>query len=280
MNLRVAVQAGAGEHSVGRRIALKGIETRIDRPGMLRGVMTALAELGNPAGEKLPMIAAVNGVTGLAILGYRGMRPEERPPLFRVTLVTQLVYCRGLDHLLPESAMLFMTVRALDLAFPERVVGLFGDLPPNVAMTGQTKIRLGGLEIHLTPGVNGVATVAGDPGCFMAAHVPESQAAGFTMTLGAFGCLGCRVPLPFAEDKDIHAFRPAFLDMVCTVPVAGFAALRIGGTLAYPFVGMDRVDVVVVTVEMADFAGFCSASCNLTDRFAGGGKPTGQDQRG
>lgn len=64
MNGRMAVQAGTGKHPVGWGTALKGIKFSVDAAGMTAGVMATLAELGHPVRKELPVIAAVNGMTG------------------------------------------------------------------------------------------------------------------------------------------------------------------------------------------------------------------------
>jgi hypothetical protein len=71
--------------------------------------------------------------------------------------------------------MLIMAIRALDLSFKNRMMRLLGDLHFMVAMTGNAKIWLRSLEIHLLTGVGSVTTIAGNIGGFMTADIPVGK---------------------------------------------------------------------------------------------------------
>lgn len=87
----MAIQTGTGDETIRRGRTLETRKICVHGPGMAAGVMTALAELRYPVGQKFPVIAAMGGMAGLAIFLDRRMFPEKRPALFRMTFITKLI---------------------------------------------------------------------------------------------------------------------------------------------------------------------------------------------
>ena len=70
MYIRVTVQAAAGDHAVLARSGrtLESLKSRVNRAGMLCGIMAALAEARRSRGQELKMIASMGCVARQAIL--------------------------------------------------------------------------------------------------------------------------------------------------------------------------------------------------------------------
>ena len=195
MDFSMAVQAGTAIHPVVRRRPPEGIETRVECPGMTCYIMAALAKLWHPVRQEFSLIAAVDRMTSLAVLLHRGMLPEKWPPFFGMALVTKFIDRSGLDKLLSETAVMVMTIRTFDLAFPKGVMGLLCNLAPYIPVTGKTEIGLGCFQIHSLTGMNRMAVVARNACRFVRSHIPLGKASHFAMTVEAFSGFGRPIEL-------------------------------------------------------------------------------------
>jgi hypothetical protein len=199
----MAVQAGTVIHPVVPGRTPKSIKTRVECPGMTCNVMSALAKLWHPVCQEFSLIAAVDRMTSLTVLLNGRMLPEKWSPFFCVALVTEFIDRSGPNKLLPESAVMVMTIRTFNLTFPKGVMRLFGDLAANIPMTGKTKIRLRRFQIHPFTGMNRMAIVARNTGRFVCSHIPLGKTSGVAMTVDTFGGFGRPVDFLITEDEDV-----------------------------------------------------------------------------
>jgi hypothetical protein len=280
MDIAVTIQAAAGIHPIGWGNTPERVLAGVGPSGMARGRVAALTELGHPARQELSMVAAVDGMAGPAVLFHRRMLPEERTALLRVAAVAEFVDRLGLDHLPPETAVLVMAVRALHPPLLEGVVGLLGDLDPHIPVAGDAELGLGGLQIFFLAGVEGVATVAGNPRRFVLAHVPEGHSLGFRMAGQTFFRFRVRLVLALVEGEDAGPLAPALLDVELTRAVAGLAPQGICRAVADLLVGMDGLRVAVEPVRMAHLAGLCSPARFSPMNLPGHTYPNEQGQSG
>ena len=88
------------------------------------------------------MIAAVRNMAVQAILIHRGMGPHERSSLLGVALVTEFIRGIRLELSGAKTSMVFVAIRALDLSFPDRMVGSPGCLGPDALVAGIAEVRL------------------------------------------------------------------------------------------------------------------------------------------
>lgn len=86
--------------------------------------MAALTEERCLADQKLGMIAAVRRMAIEAVLRDRRMLEHERPSLFRVAFVAELIDRIGLEQFVAEGAMGIMTTPALDQPLLNGMMGL------------------------------------------------------------------------------------------------------------------------------------------------------------
>jgi hypothetical protein len=93
----MAVQARASKELVllRRRRSSKRVKIRVRSAGVIPYRMAALAEKRYLSDQELAMVAPMNFVTIQTILLYRRMLKGIRPPLFGMTLVTEIVYRIG-----------------------------------------------------------------------------------------------------------------------------------------------------------------------------------------
>ncbi len=68
------------------------------------------------------MITTVRHVTGKAVLVHRGMFEHKRPSLFRMAGVTEFVHRIRLDHLLSETTMSVVTIKAGHSTLSQRMM--------------------------------------------------------------------------------------------------------------------------------------------------------------
>jgi len=256
MNIGMTIETGPGDHSVfpGCGRPLEGLEFRINCPRVLGPVMTALAKLGDLAGEELGMVAPVGSVAAQAIFFDGGMLPHKGPSLFGMALVAQIVKGIRFDHPGAESAVVIMAVRAFQFPFANRVVGLFILLGPDRAVADIAEVGLGGFQIFPGPGMHGVAVVAGNIGNFVLAQIPEGEIPGVSMAGKALGGLGFGIGDFLAEDENPHPFLSAFLHMGGARTMAGLAGILAGRTVRDPLLGVGGLQVTLVVIFMASFA--------------------------
>ena len=133
------------------------------------------------------MIAPVGGMTKEAVFLHRRMGPHERTPLFGVALVAEIVNPVPFDHLVPETAVVIVAIRAFYFSFPDGMVGLsiFFRSDPGVADVAE--LRLLGLQVFAGHRMNGVTVIAGNGDGFVLAHVPEGQIAVVPVAGKSFG---------------------------------------------------------------------------------------------
>jgi hypothetical protein len=172
-----------------------------------------------------------------------------------MALVTEFVDRSGPDELLSEPAVMVMTIRTFDLAFPKGMMGLFGDLAAYIPMAGKTEIRLGCFQIHPFTGMNRMAIVARNTCRFVRSHIPLGKASGLAMTVETFGGFGRPIDFLISEDEDVDATAAAFLNMGFPITMAGFAPFRICRTFADGFLCMGRIDIGVIMAQVAELTG-------------------------
>ena len=131
MDLRVAVHAAAVENprigkSTGREVASREQIVRVAETSEL--VVALVAEKWSGRNEKPLMVRPVRVVTAEAVFDHWGVLPEERPALFGVTLVTELIDAIGAQQRVRHRAVRRVTIAAGDLAFGQRHVGALAKL--------------------------------------------------------------------------------------------------------------------------------------------------------
>ena len=128
---------------------------------MARRAVTGITEQGNPACQKLGMVAAMGGMAGQAILFHRRMRPQEGTSFFRMAFIAEFVGRVRLHHLVPEPAMLIVTACAFHLPFFDRMVRLLVLLEGDVPVADVAEIRFLGFQVLLGPRMDRMAGIAG-----------------------------------------------------------------------------------------------------------------------
>src|ERR1043166_4110447 len=120
VNLLMAVHAAASDDPVAARGKLRAV---VNRRGMPRADVAALAEHRRLGDEHPLVVAAVRIVTGVAGLTNRRVIPQERPALFRVAARARLVDpVADLEHPHARRAVRVMAGRAFELALAQRHV--------------------------------------------------------------------------------------------------------------------------------------------------------------
>ena len=256
MNIGMTIETGPGDHSVfpGCGRPLEGLEFRINCPRVLGPVMTALAKLGDLAGEELGMVAPVGSVAAQAIFFDGGMLPHKGPSLFGMALVAQIVKGIRFDHPGAESAVVIMAVRAFQFPFANRVVGLFILLGPDRAVADIAEVGLGGFQIFPGSGMHGVAVVTGNIGDLVLAQIPEGEVPRVSMAGKTLCGLGFGVRDSLAEDENPHPFLPALLHMGGARAVAGLAGVLSCGAAGDSLFGVGGLQITLIVIIMASFA--------------------------
>ena len=109
---------------------------------MIVKIVAVLAEERRVADQKLRMIAAVRRMTVQAVFIDGRMLYHKRPSLFRMALIAEFVHRIGLDLVVGKGSMHIMTIGAFDQAFLEGMVGLPGELRPDILMAVKAQGRL------------------------------------------------------------------------------------------------------------------------------------------
>jgi hypothetical protein len=73
-----------------------------------------LAQLMDARGQQFGVVGTVRRMAGEAILLYRGVLPEQRAPLLRVTLIAKAIGGVGLEHFAAFASVRIMTGDATD----------------------------------------------------------------------------------------------------------------------------------------------------------------------
>jgi len=188
------------------------------------------------------------------------MFPEIGTALFGMAFVAEFVDRSGLDKLFFETTMMVMAVRTFDFTFFYGMMRLLGDLHAQIPVTGKTQIRLRGFQIHLFPGMDRMAVVAGNPGRLVCAHVPMGKVSRLGVAIKTFGRFCGPVNFLVSENKNIDASPAALLDVGFAVAMAGFTSFGIGRAFMDRFFCMGRIDVSVIMPLMTGFARFRSAA--------------------
>ncbi len=124
--------------------------------------VAALAELGGLTHQKAVMVRPVHRVAVQAVRLNRRVFEAEGTALFRMAHVAQLVDRISPEHLGTEGPMGVMAVRAFDLAFPDRMMGLLVRLHADVLVTVEAEVRLAKLQAFADAGMQRVAVRAGN----------------------------------------------------------------------------------------------------------------------
>jgi hypothetical protein len=132
-------------------------------------------------------------MAGYTVFHYRRMLPKKGPSGFGVTFKAFQVDVLGVDQFVCDGTMGVVAIRALHLAFPDRMMRLSQQLRRNGPMACDADFRLGGFgQIFGMLLMNIVTIGAGKRSGFMFAGVPHGD---FTlaMTLQANRVLRFRV---------------------------------------------------------------------------------------
>ena len=124
-------------------------------------VVTALAELGHLAGQQTAVVAPMYLMAGTAVFRYRRVLKGKRASLFRMALVAEVRNGIGIEHMVAETAVRRMAVRAFDLSLGNRVAGFTVQLTPHLFVAGDTHGGLAGFQVEAAVGVNRMAIAAG-----------------------------------------------------------------------------------------------------------------------
>jgi hypothetical protein len=235
--------------------------------------MAILTEKRRSTRQKLPMVAPMGFMADQAALLHRGMLPHKRPSFFGVAFVTKVVdrislyhfICAGPagtaetdDRLGAKTAHRIVATRALERLSPDKrfldgMMGLLIGLSPDISMTVEAKVRLGGHQQVFHSPVDGMAAIAGIARKLVPVHVPERQCLRFFVAGHAFRRFFLRAYF-FTKGKDDNASASALFNVLSTGTVAGFTSVPVSWIPGHCLFAMDGFYKFVVIGLMATLA--------------------------